>query len=179
MKSNYSCDTNLLACTAIFTLPGMACDDNETTPPSSRRLVFSPFGLFCDAIEKTTIACSWSRRLVVWHNKFLRSFFSIYFILPNFFSVSRSIPASDPTLFLFFAFFAYFTNRPAFSKHPKRDEDVWVLLIKNTRRSDTGLYVCEVNSEPAIKTFHSLAGKLVVLRRQHEPPKNCSTKRTE
>lgn len=57
---------------------------------------------------------------------------------------------------------------PAFSKHPKRDEDVWVMLIKNARRSDTDLYVCEVNSEPAIKTFHTLTGKLVATNSQME-----------
>lgn len=36
--------------------------------------------------------------------------------------------------------------------------DVWVLAIKNTRPSDTDLYVCEVNSEPPFKSFHPLKG---------------------
>lgn len=38
--------------------------------------------------------------------------------------------------------------------------DVWVLLISDTKPSDTDLYVCEVNSDPAIKSFHSLKGEL-------------------
>ena len=36
--------------------------------------------------------------------------------------------------------------------------DVWVLLIKDTRPSDTDVYVCEVNSDPIIKSFHPLRG---------------------
>lgn len=54
---------------------------------------------------------------------------------------------------------SYLYARPAFNKHPKRDEDVWVLFIKNTQLSDTDLYVCELNGEPVLKTFHSLEGK--------------------
>lgn len=137
--------------------------------------------LLCSAMpsKRRHAACSRSRRLVVWHNKFLRSsfFLSILFCLISFpFLVPFSLLTHS---FSLTHFFAYFTDRPAFSKHPKRDEDVWVLLIKNARHSDTGLYVCEVNSEPAIKTFHSLAGKLMVARRQHDPLKKCSTKRSE
>lgn len=37
--------------------------------------------------------------------------------------------------------------------------DVWVLLIKDTTSFDTGLYVCEVNSDPPFKSFHPLKGK--------------------
>lgn len=37
--------------------------------------------------------------------------------------------------------------------------DVWVLLIKDTKPSDTDLYVCEVNSDPPVKSFHPLKGK--------------------
>lgn len=38
--------------------------------------------------------------------------------------------------------------------------DVWVLLIKNTRPSDTDVYICEVNSDPIAKSFHPLKGEL-------------------
>lgn len=37
--------------------------------------------------------------------------------------------------------------------------DVWVLLIRETKPSDSDLYVCEVNSDPPIKSFHPLKGK--------------------
>lgn len=36
--------------------------------------------------------------------------------------------------------------------------DVWVLLITDTKPSDSDLYICEVNSDPPIKSFHSLKG---------------------
>lgn len=39
--------------------------------------------------------------------------------------------------------------------------DVWVLLIKNVRPSDTDVYVCEVNSDPALRSFHPLKGESV------------------
>lgn len=34
--------------------------------------------------------------------------------------------------------------------------DVWVLLIKNVKPEDSDVYVCEINSSPAIKSFHPL-----------------------
>lgn len=37
--------------------------------------------------------------------------------------------------------------------------DVWVLLITDTKPMDSDLYVCELNSDPPIKSFHSLRGK--------------------
>lgn len=37
--------------------------------------------------------------------------------------------------------------------------DVWVLLIRNIKGSDTDVYTCEVNSEPVIKSFHPLRVK--------------------
>lgn len=37
--------------------------------------------------------------------------------------------------------------------------DVWVLLIKDTLPSDSDLYVCEVNTDPPIRSFHGLKGK--------------------
>lgn len=36
--------------------------------------------------------------------------------------------------------------------------DVWVLLITDTQPSDSDLYVCEVNTDPAIRSFHGLKG---------------------
>lgn len=37
--------------------------------------------------------------------------------------------------------------------------DVWVLVIKNSKPSDSGIYVCEVNSNPIVRSFHKLSGK--------------------
>lgn len=34
--------------------------------------------------------------------------------------------------------------------------DVWVLLIKSVKLSDTDVYVCEVNSDPVLRSFHTL-----------------------
>ncbi|EAA05182.4 AGAP011355-PA [Anopheles gambiae str. PEST] len=36
--------------------------------------------------------------------------------------------------------------------------DVWVLLIKETRLNDSDVYVCEVNSDPIVRSFHPLTG---------------------
>ena len=36
------------------------------------------------------------------------------------------------------------------------DGDVWVLLIKNVKPEDSDVYVCEVNSDPPLKSFHPL-----------------------
>lgn len=43
---------------------------------------------------------------------------------------------------------------------------VWVLAVKNVRRNDSGLYSCEVNSIPEVRTFHQLK----VLSRDLVPP---------
>lgn len=48
--------------------------------------------------------------------------------------------------------------------------DVWVLLIKDTKPTDTGLYVCEVNSDPPFKSFHPLKGKRVAASVRALPP---------
>lgn len=37
--------------------------------------------------------------------------------------------------------------------------DVWVLAIKDAKLDDTGLYVCEVNSVPVVRSFYKLSGK--------------------
>ena len=36
--------------------------------------------------------------------------------------------------------------------------DVWVLVIKNARMNDAGVYVCEINSNPVLRSFHTLNG---------------------
>ena len=38
--------------------------------------------------------------------------------------------------------------------------DVWVLVIKNVRASDDGTYTCEVNSQPVLRSFHTVHGTL-------------------
>jgi hypothetical protein len=43
--------------------------------------------------------------------------------------------------------------------------DVWVLVIKNAKPADSGVYVCEVNSNPIVRSFHKLSGQLDVLSR--------------
>ncbi|KAK6628150.1 hypothetical protein RUM43_001962 [Polyplax serrata] len=48
--------------------------------------------------------------------------------------------------------------------------DVWVLVIKNANATDSGIYVCEVNSDPIVRSFH----KLNVLSRALQPPDNTS-----
>lgn len=39
--------------------------------------------------------------------------------------------------------------------------DVWVLVITDAQPNDSDLYVCEVNTDPPIRSFHGLKGKLV------------------
>ncbi|XP_068081772.1 Ig-like and fibronectin type-III domain-containing protein 2 [Anabrus simplex] len=48
--------------------------------------------------------------------------------------------------------------------------DVWVLVIKEAKPSDSGMYVCEVNSNPIVRSFH----KLSVLSRALLPPDNVT-----
>ncbi|GJQ83681.1 hypothetical protein Trydic_g14389 [Trypoxylus dichotomus] len=48
--------------------------------------------------------------------------------------------------------------------------DVWVLVIKIVKSSDSGIYVCEVNSNPIVRSFH----KLSVLSKALQPPENGS-----
>lgn len=38
--------------------------------------------------------------------------------------------------------------------------DVWVLVIKTARPTDSGIYVCEVNSNPIVRSFHKLSGNI-------------------
>lgn len=48
--------------------------------------------------------------------------------------------------------------------------DVWVLVIKNSKPVDSGIYVCEVNSNPIVRSFH----KLSVLSKALLPPDNST-----
>lgn len=36
---------------------------------------------------------------------------------------------------------------------------MWVLVIKDAKPSDSGIYVCEVNSSPILRSFHKLSGE--------------------
>nr|CAD7440282.1 unnamed protein product [Timema bartmani] len=48
--------------------------------------------------------------------------------------------------------------------------DVWVLVIRTAKPTDSGVYVCEVNSKPIVRSFH----KLSVLSRALLPPDNAT-----
>lgn len=48
--------------------------------------------------------------------------------------------------------------------------DVWVLAIKDAKPTDSGIYVCEVDSRPVLRSFH----KLSVLSRTLLPPENST-----
>lgn len=38
--------------------------------------------------------------------------------------------------------------------------EVWVLLIKTLKTSDSGAYICELNSDDVLRSIHILTGKL-------------------
>lgn len=40
----------------------------------------------------------------------------------------------------------------------KKGGDVWALVIKSVKAADAGLYMCELNTEPPVRTFHKLTG---------------------
>ncbi|KAJ8714843.1 hypothetical protein PYW08_004824 [Mythimna loreyi] len=48
--------------------------------------------------------------------------------------------------------------------------DVWALVIKSVKASDAGLYMCELNTEPPVRSFH----KLTVISRGLTPPENLN-----
>lgn len=49
--------------------------------------------------------------------------------------------------------------------------DVWALVIKSVKPSDSGLYMCELNIEPPVRSFH----RLTVISRGLTPPENQNT----
>ncbi|KAL4707657.1 hypothetical protein ACJJTC_014696, partial [Scirpophaga incertulas] len=53
----------------------------------------------------------------------------------------------------------------------KKGGDVWALVIKSVKASDAGLYMCELNTEPPVRSFH----KLTVISRGLTPPENQNT----
>ncbi|KAK4873942.1 hypothetical protein RN001_013302 [Aquatica leii] len=64
--------------------------------------------------------------------------------------------------------FAILHDKPASDDGSKipMGGDVWVLVIRNSKPADSGIYVCEVNSNPIVRSFH----KLSVLPRELLPP---------
>lgn len=36
---------------------------------------------------------------------------------------------------------------------------MWALVIKSVKASDAGLYMCELNTEPPVRSFHRLTGE--------------------
>jgi glutathione synthase/RimK-type ligase-like ATP-grasp enzyme len=44
---------------------------------------------------------------------------------------------------------------------------VWVLVIKEAKPSDSGIYVCEVNSNPILRSFHKLSGEYRMQKAMH------------
>ncbi|KOB66078.1 Ig-like and fibronectin type-III domain-containing protein C25G4.10, partial [Operophtera brumata] len=53
----------------------------------------------------------------------------------------------------------------------KKGGDVWALVIKSVKASDAGLYMCELNTEPPVRSFH----RLTVISRGLTPPENVNT----
>ena len=41
--------------------------------------------------------------------------------------------------------------------------DVFVLAIQNATVNDTGMYVCEVNSSPVVRSYHELTGENICM----------------
>ena len=58
------------------------------------------------------------------------------------------------------------TSDERFSVLHEPGGQVYVLLVKNVTVKDQGMYVCEVNSDPAVRSFH----KLLVLSGSLQPP---------
>ncbi len=58
------------------------------------------------------------------------------------------------------------TSDERFSVLHELGGQVYVLLIKNVTVKDQGMYVCEVNSDPPVRSFH----KLLILSGSLQPP---------
>ncbi|KAG7312486.1 hypothetical protein JYU34_001998 [Plutella xylostella] len=50
----------------------------------------------------------------------------------------------------------------------RKGGDVWALVIKSVRASDAGLYMCELNTEPPVRSFH----RLTIISRGLTPPEH-------
>ncbi|CAH2043160.1 unnamed protein product, partial [Iphiclides podalirius] len=50
----------------------------------------------------------------------------------------------------------------------RKGGDVWALVIKSVKPSDAGLYMCELNTEPPVRSFH----RLTVISRGLTPPES-------
>ncbi|XP_019771440.1 Ig-like and fibronectin type-III domain-containing protein 2 isoform X3 [Dendroctonus ponderosae] len=48
------------------------------------------------------------------------------------------------------------TDQDEFGSDLPSGGDVWVLVIKTAKPNDSGIYVCEVNSNPIVRSFHRL-----------------------
>ncbi|XP_065582217.1 Ig-like and fibronectin type-III domain-containing protein 1 [Artemia franciscana] len=60
---------------------------------------------------------------------------------------------------------------PAVDGNSSSGGDVWVLVIRDVKASDAGIYVCEVNSNPILRSFHTLE----VISISLQPPGSLST----
>jgi hypothetical protein len=58
------------------------------------------------------------------------------------------------------------TSDERFSVLHEPGGQVYVLLVKNVTTKDQGMYVCEVNSDPPVRSFH----KLLILSGSLQPP---------
>ncbi|KAG6463259.1 hypothetical protein O3G_MSEX013776 [Manduca sexta] len=58
------------------------------------------------------------------------------------------------------------TDEPLQGPGIRKGGDVWALVIKSVRASDAGLYMCELNTEPPVRSFH----RLTVISRGLTPP---------
>lgn len=58
------------------------------------------------------------------------------------------------------------TDEPLQGPGIMKGGDVWALVIKSVKASDAGLYTCELNTEPPVKSFH----RLTVISRGLTPP---------
>lgn len=56
-------------------------------------------------------------------------------------------------------YFSFFTVQEEQGRDVPSGGDVWVLVIHNAKPTDSGIYVCEVNSNPIVHSFHKLSGK--------------------
>lgn len=51
--------------------------------------------------------------------------------------------------------------------------DVWVLVIRKAKPTDSGLYVCEAGNNDTLRSFHKLIGEFI--HKKQFPLYNCNT----